>query len=158
MRKTIGSAPPAHPEGDRGQEWLDLERLARVEVSSEAPNFPIEAALVAGEQPGWRAGQRGEQTIRIMFDEPRRIRRMSLEFHETEAARTQEFTIKWAAAPDGPLREIVRQQWTFSPQGSTKEIENYEVNLDGASMLELAIRPDLNPANAYASLTKWRML
>jgi len=56
------------------------------------------------------------------------------------------------------FREIVRQQWSFSPQGSTTEIEDYQVNLDTVSILELAIKPDLTPDNAFATLTRWRMI
>jgi hypothetical protein len=71
---------------------------------------------------------------------------------------TQEFTLQWSAEPGGPFREIVRQQWSFSPQGSTTEIEDYQVNLDNVSVLELALKPDLTPANAYATLASWRMI
>ena len=62
------------------------------------------------------------------------------------------------AAAEGPFREIVRQQWSFSPQGSTSEIEDYRVNLDSVSVLELALKPDLTPANACATLVSWRMV
>jgi hypothetical protein len=37
------------------QEWLDIEHVAKVEVTSEDPNFPIESALVSGKEPCWRA-------------------------------------------------------------------------------------------------------
>ena len=55
------------------------------------------------------------------------------------------------------FREIVRQQWSFSPQGSTSEIEDYQVSLDNVSVLELEGKPDLTPANACATLASWRM-
>ena len=107
---------------------------------------------------GWRAAQRGEQIIRILFDNPARLCQIELEFSETEKERTQEFLLQWSAEPDGALKDIVRQQWTFSPQSSTRELENYRVNLDGVSVLQLSIKPDLNPLNAYATLTKWRVM
>ena len=34
--------------------WLDLQRLARVELSSEDEAYPIESALAPGAGPGWR--------------------------------------------------------------------------------------------------------
>jgi hypothetical protein len=37
---------------------LELEQLAKVEVTSEDPNFPIESALVSGTEPGWRAAEK----------------------------------------------------------------------------------------------------
>jgi hypothetical protein len=77
------------------QEWLDIEQVAKVEVTSEDPNFPIESALVSGKEPGWRAAARGEQTIRIVFDNKRDLRRIRLEFSETETERTQEFTLRF---------------------------------------------------------------
>ena len=158
MRKTVIDQATVHSEPRTEQEWLVLEKVAKVEVTSEDPSFPLESALVSGTGPGWRAAQRGKQIIRIMFDEPTRLRRIRLEFSETEVARTQEFTLHWSAEPGGPFSEIVRQQWSFSPQGSTSEIEDYQVNLDSVSVLELALKPELTPANAYATLASWRMV
>jgi hypothetical protein len=57
--------------------------------------------------------------------------------------RTQEFALKWATDEDGPLREIVRQQWNFSPQGATHVVENYTVDLPRVSVLELLLNPDI---------------
>jgi hypothetical protein len=158
MRKTIIDPATVHSGPHTEQEWLDLEEMAKVEVTSEDPRFPIESALVSGKGPGWRAAQIGTQIIRIMFDKPTRLRRIRLEFSETETARTQEFTLHWSTAPGGPLTEIVRQQWCFSPGGSTSEIEDYRVNLDSVSVLELAIKPELTQASACATLARWRMM
>ena len=158
MRKTIIDPATVHSEPCTEQEWLDLEEVAKIEVTSEDPSFPLESALLSGKGPGWRAAQRVKQIIRIMFDKPARLRRIRLEFSETEIVRTQEFTLQWSAEPGGPFREIVRQQWSFSPQGSTSEIEDYQVNLESVSVLELALKPDLTPANACATLASWRMM
>src|SRR5713226_244180 len=43
---------------------LELEQLAKVEVTSEDPYFPIESALVSGTGPGWRAAEKGKQIVR----------------------------------------------------------------------------------------------
>jgi hypothetical protein len=91
-----------------------------------------------------------------MLDKPRPLRRIRLEFSDTENSRTQEFTIKWSLA-GGPMTEIVRQQWTFSPQGATSEIEDYEVSLKSVSILELTLKPDLMPETAFATLVSWRI-
>jgi hypothetical protein len=63
---------------------------------------------------------------------------------------------RWSSA-DGGLKEIVRQQWNFSPAGATSEVEDYEVDLDGVSALELAIKPDLTRREAPATLASWRV-
>ena len=157
MRKRIVAAHRADAGGEPVHGWLNLEELATVEVTSEDPSFPVESALGSGVGAGWRASQKGSQPIRIIFDEPARLRRMQLRFHEAENERTQEFTIRWSPAAGGPAREIVRQQWNFSPVGSTTEIEDYVVELEAVSVLELTIQPDLGRGEAVATLVSWRM-
>src|ERR1700733_7461494 len=139
------------------QNWLEIEELAKIEVTSEDPNFPVESALSSKMGQGWRAAERGSQIIRIIFDDPRSLQRIRLEFCETEVERTQECILRWSAEPAGLFKEIVRQQWNFSPRGSTNEVEDYQVKLGGISVLELALRPDLTPDNALATLASWRM-
>ena len=53
-----------------------------------------------------------------------------------------------------PLIQQVRV-WSFSPQGSTQEVEHYDVNLDRVSAIELSINPDISDRNAKATLLKW---
>lgn len=156
MRKSvITAAPPEVSQDDEA--WLDLERLARVEVSSEDENHTVEAALVQGARTGWRASASGEQSLRLLFDEPRRLRRISLLFLEEERARTQEFVLRWS--PDGgkSFRDVVRQQYNFSPAGATRESEDYEVALEGVTALELVITPDVSGGPARASLERLRL-
>ena len=155
MRKRIAVQPRRDPPQD--QNWLDLGRIATVEVTSEDPAFPIESAFGAEDTSGWRASEGGEQHIRLVFDQPVRLHRIQLRFHEAESERTQEFTLRWQPASGGSAKEIVRQQWNFSPTGSTAEIENYTVNLDAVSAIELAIRPDLSRREEVASLASWRL-
>ena len=123
--------------------WMDLERLAQVEITSEEIDYPIESALIPGSGPGWRAAQPGEQTIRLLFDEPLRLRRIRLMFHEGEQERTQEFVLRWS--PDGgqSYREILRQQYNFSPPETAREVEDYDIDLDGVTALELKIVPNI---------------
>jgi hypothetical protein len=74
-----------------------------------------------------------------------------------DCERTQEFILRWSSESGGSSTEIVRQQWNFSPTGSTPEIEHYVVDLDAVSVLELAIRPDLRRPEAVASLASLRL-
>jgi uncharacterized protein (DUF736 family) len=117
MRKTIIEPETINPRQNAQDEWLDLEKVATVQITSEDPKFLIESALATREGPGWRAAERGRQVIRLVLDIPRALRRIRLEFSETENSRTQEFTLRWSRA-GGPMTEIVRQQWSFSPQAS----------------------------------------
>ncbi len=127
-----------------------------VEVTSEENGYPIESALLEEENRGWRAANAGPQTIRLIFDEPQRLRRIRLVFEDSENARTQEFVLRWSR--DGhSFREIVRQQWNFSPPGSVQEIEDYAVELSDVTVLELVIVPDKNCGAARASLVSLRL-
>jgi hypothetical protein len=139
------------------QSWLDLQRLAQVELTSEDAAHPIEAALIPSAGSGWRAAQAGEQTIRLLFDDVQRVRRIQLLFHEDQRARTQEFVLRWS--PDGgrSYREIVRQQYNFSPPGITREFEDYTVDLAGVTALELRIIPDISGGDARASVVQLRI-
>jgi hypothetical protein len=137
--------------------WLDIERLAQVEITSEDVGYPIESALIPGTGSGWRAAQPGEQTIRLLFDKPLRLKRIRLVFHEDDQERTQEFVLRWS--PDGgqSYREILRQQYNFSPPAATREVEDYNIDLAGVTVLELRIVPDISGGTAKASLAQLRV-
>jgi hypothetical protein len=134
--------------------WLDLESIARVEITSEEAANPIEAAFQPGAGEGWRASQPGAQTIRLRFDQPQKLSRILLEFEESGAARTQEFVLRWSPDHGRSYREIVRQQWNFSPPQTTREGEDYRVDLTGVTVLELRIVPDISGGEAHASLAR----
>ncbi len=157
MRKRIVGLHSARQAGELDQGWLDLEQIATVEVTSEDPSFPVESAFDSRDGTGWRAAEKGEQHIRIIFDEPVSLRRIHLRFHEAQYERMQEFFIRWSPSTGGQPREIVRQQWNFSPAGSTTEIEDYMVDLAAVSVLELIIQPDVNGHEAVATLAICRL-
>ena len=137
--------------------WLDVSAIAQVEVTSEDSQYPIESAFVEGDERGWRASERGKQTISLLFDESQRIRRIWLRFTELHAERTQQFTLQWSKDKTDALRPLFQQQWNFSPSGSTSQIEDYEVDLDSVWMLQLVIDPDIARGPAVASLASWRL-
>ncbi len=137
--------------------WLDLESLAQVEVSSEDAAHPIESALLPNTGSGWRAARPGKQTVRLLFDQPQEIRSIRLAVQENEQARTQEFVLRWSADRGQLYREIARQQYNFSPPGTTRELEEYTVELHGLTTLELIIVPDIGGGSAHASLAQLRL-
>ncbi len=69
MRKSIvsPSATTATPISDL---WRDLERIARVEISSEDQSFRLSMRWARRRRTGWRAAATGPQLIRLHFDEP----------------------------------------------------------------------------------------
>jgi hypothetical protein len=156
MRKRpMTPIPQDAPHRDEG--WLNLDRAAVVEVTSEEKDYPVESALVSEEMRGWRAADSGTQTIRLIFDEPQKLKHIALVFEETETERTQEFVLRWS--PDGgrSFREIVRQQWNFSPPNAIREVEEYKVELSDVTVLELVIVPDISRGAARASVRSLRV-
>jgi len=151
-KRIITSCPTSIALEDRV--WLDLEKIAEVEVTSETPANPVDFALVAGTHSGWEASQSGKQTLRLLFDEPQTLKHIRLVFIDNSAVRTQEFVLRWSG--DGvAYHDIVRQQFNFSPPSS--EIEEYDVNLQGVKTLELKINPDISGGPAIALLAELRL-
>src|SRR5258708_7909874 len=156
MRKRlITPVPQVGPRTD--QHWFDLASVATVEVTSETKDHPVESALLLSETRGWRAAQPGAQIIRLLFDHPQKVKRISLVFEETEKTRTQEFVLRWSADLGRSFRDIVRQQWNFSPPGTTQELEDYSVDLLDVTVMELEIVPDKSGGEARASLESLRL-
>ena len=156
MRKRLIS-PASETVRSSVEGWLDVERAAIVEFTSEDKDYPVECAFVSGESRGWRAAAPSSQTIRLVFDQPQRLKHISLVFEENEIARTQQFVLRWSPDAGSSFREIVRQQWNFSPPETTPEVEEYQVELSNVTVLELIITPDTSGGSARASLKSMRL-
>jgi hypothetical protein len=156
MRKAIVTPENQSAESIE-RKWLDLIKIARVEITSEDPTYPIESALSPSEGSGWRASKPGSQTIRLLFDEPLQVRLIHLEFHEKQHQRVQEFVLRWSPDDGGSYREIVRQQYNFAPPDTCREDEDYSVNLAGVTVLELTIVPEIGGGGVLASLASLRI-
>ncbi|CAA9889759.1 conserved hypothetical protein [Candidatus Methylobacter favarea] len=156
MRKTIIKQPIENiPPVDL--KFLDLEQLAQVEITSECAEHPIESALMEAGGAGWQAAQAGEQSICLIFDQPLNVKHIYLVFDEQKQARTQEFVLLWLMNNEGDYREILRQQFHFSPPGTTQEIEHYHVNLNQLKALKLKIIPNIDGSEAFAKLKQLRL-
>ena len=134
--------------------WLDLEDIADVEVTSENPDYPIESALLSGRTQGWRAAGPGTQIIRLLFKQQKKIHCVCLEFVETECQRTQEYVLRVSQDNGEGFEEIVRQQWSFSPEGSTSETELHRIEKENVTHIELIITPDIQHQQAVATLER----
>ena len=153
MRKRI-TAPSPDSTPPQEKEWLDLNKTAQIEITSEASDHPIDDALAPGMGSGWLATQSGEQTLRLLFDEPQKLQHIRLVFNENTYERTQEFVLRWSE--DGvTFHDIVRQQYNFSPPAT--EVEQYDVDLRGVTALELKIIPDISGGATIASLAELRL-
>jgi hypothetical protein len=156
MRKRIIAQAQKEPASS-DQDWLNVAELAEVEITSEDPAHPIESALLPDRASGWRAAGPGQQTIRLLFNHPQRLRRIWMNFVEPGTERTQEYVLRWSPDRGRSFRDIVRQQWNFSPRGTTNETEDHHVELSAVTVLELSIIPDISGGNALASLAQLRL-
>ena len=134
-----------------------MQKFVQVDVTSEDTGHPIEAALIRDADARWRARYPVRQMIRLRFDKPQKLSPIRLVFDEDELERTQEFVLRWS--PDGGVSywEIVRKQYSFSRPDNSRELEDYVVELDGLTILELDIIPDISGGAALASLAQLRL-
>jgi hypothetical protein len=65
--------------------------------------------------------------------------------------------MRWSGDGGRSFREIVRQQWNFSPPNTISEVEDYVVDLSDVRVLELIIVPDISRGAARASLRSLRL-
>lgn len=138
-KKILGGTPPSSAS-------LDLADLASFEMTSEEPEHPLELVLDAG-SGDWRAGTDGPQTIRVTFNDPQKVSRITLVFNEHAVARTQEFALFTRTASDGEWRQLVRQQFNFSPPETTREQEDYTLDMPDMTGIELQIFPGTGRAS-----------
>ncbi len=135
---------------------LDVSALARVLVSSEQRDHPIDFAFDGQGGPGatrWIAAETGEQTLIVAFDRPQAVRAIRLEVEEPEVARTQELQL--AVSTDGgkSYREIARQEYNFSPPGTSFERERWSIEAADLTHVRVLIRPDKGGAAHRATVT-----
>jgi hypothetical protein len=97
------------------------------------------------------ASSPGPQKIRLTFDHPQSIHRIRLEFREPTHERSQEFAL-YVTTSDHAHKEILRQQYTFSHNGSTQEVEDFTVALSDVTIIELQIDPGRHDKQQFASL------
>jgi hypothetical protein len=138
------------------REEKDIAALATVLVTSEAADHPIDNVFDTQRGPGgsrWMAATPGEQVLILAFDAAQTIRRVSLEVEELEFSRTQELELSVSADGGQTYRELRRQEYTFSPPGTTFEREDWSIAAEGITHLQLRIKPDKGGKPCQATLT-----
>ena len=153
LRKQIirGHADAAAPR----PEEIDVAATATVLVTSEAADHPVDHAFDGQRGPGatrWVAGEPGEQALTLAFDASQALRGITLEVEEREVARRQELRVSVSADGGRTYRELRRQEYNFSPPGTTFEREDWAVREDGVTHLRLRITPDVGGAPCRATL------
>jgi hypothetical protein len=156
LRKLIIKPHPATPDATTGE--IDIATVATVQVTSEAPEHPIDHAFDEHRGQGgtrWVAGELGEQTVILAFDAPQTINQILLEVEELEVLRTQELQLCLSCDGGRTYRELLRQEFNFSPAGTTFEREKWTVSAQGVTHLRLVIKPDKGGKPCRASLTSF---
>jgi hypothetical protein len=134
----------------------DISAIATVMVTSESPEHPIDHAFDSYRGPGgsrWLASEPGDQTLILAFDAPQGIHRICLEVEEREVSRVQELQLAISCDGGQTYREVVRQEFHFSPSGATFEREEWAVTADEVTHVRLVIRPDKGGRPCQAGLT-----
>jgi hypothetical protein len=130
--------------------WLDLDAFADVKIVAAGRH--VDRSLGA-----WSADCPGEQMIEIRFHHPTPVSRVRVVSSEFEQSRTQEITL-WASLHRGQQhREVLRHQFSFSPNGATEEVGEYALGLDGVSVIQLRIVPSIDGQPAVARVTEFRV-
>lgn len=154
LRKRIVKVPPSLSVPEPGE--MDITATAVVQVTSEDPTHPIEHVFDHRRGPGgsrWVAAEPGEQTLILAFDTPQIIHQTILEVEEPEVSRTQELRLSVSHDGGQTYRELRRQEYNFSPPGTTFEREDWTVSAEGVTHLQLWMKPDKGGKPYRATLT-----
>jgi hypothetical protein len=149
------TAPAARPS-----DKIHIAGGATIAYSFEDPAHPVENLFDGRSGPG---GTRWISTrldtvehIVVEFDQPRTISRLVYEVEETARERTQEVRVE--ASDDGgrAYRQILVQEYNFSPRGATFQREEQRVDLRQITHLRLTIVPNKS-GSGTATLTTLRL-
>ena len=158
VRKHLIGGDPDRTSALPGE--IDLAADAVLSYASEHPDHPVENIIDHQDGPPgtrWEAAAADTpQVLSIEFDEPRSIARLHYEVAETTAERTQE--VRFEASTDGgqSYRQVLVQEYNFSPGGATFQSEDLTLNLSGLTHLRLTIVPN-KQGSGRATLTSLRL-
>jgi F5/8 type C domain len=158
LRKRPLEAAPA--ENFRADGEIDIARSATIRYSSERPTDPVEHLFDGQDGPGaprW-ASARPDTTEQIVveFDEPQPLSRLVYAVEEREFERTQEVRVEISGDGGRSYRQILVQEYNFSPRGATFEREDQRFERRQASQLRLTIVPNKS-GSGTATLTALRL-
>ena len=154
LRKQVIPKPSLGPIPLEGE--ISIANVATVQVTSEETDHPIDNAFDPIRGPGgsrWIAGALGEQSVTLVFDRPQTIRQIGIEVEELAVSRTQELSLSASSDGGRTYRELIRQEFNFSPPGTSFERELWSVSADAVTHLRLEIKPDKGGHVGRATLT-----
>jgi len=133
---------------------------ATIGYSSEEPGHPVDSIFDGRDGPGgtfWQSARENtSETLLIEFDQPQNISRLIFEAEERQLERTQEVRLEVSCDGGSSFRQLLVQEFVFSPRGATFQREDLRVGVSGASHLRLVIVPNKN-GSGRAKLTALRL-
>jgi hypothetical protein len=139
---------------------IDIPGCATIAYSSENPAHPVEHMLDGRSGPGatrWISARPDTvERVVVEFDHPQAISRLVYEVEEAMRERTQEVRVEVSEDGGRTYRQILVQEYTFSPGGATYQREEQRLNPLQASHLRLTIVPHKN-GSGTATLTTLRL-
>jgi F5/8 type C domain len=158
LRKRLLSESHGRVPDDGGH--LDLGTCATIAFSSEDPDHPIDNLLDNRSGTGgtyWAAAQQDTtEQILIEFDFPQSISRLFYEVEESQRERTQEIRVEVSSDEGRTYRQLVVQEYTFSPRGATLQREDLRLNVKDVNQLRLTIVPHKS-GHGTATMTSLRL-
>jgi hypothetical protein len=143
----------------RAADEIDIASCATIAYSSEDPAHPVEHLLDGRSGPGathWISARPDTiEHIVVEFDQPQAISRLVYEVEDAMRERTQEVRVEVSEDGGRTYRQILVQEYTFSPRGATYQREEQRFNLRNISHLRLTIVPNKN-GSGTATLTALR--
>ena len=139
---------------------INIVGCAAIAFSSESPAHPTEHLFDGHSGPGatrWISARPDTvERVIVEFDEPQSISRLVYEVEETARERTQEVHVEVSENEGRTYRQILVQEYNFSPRGATYQREELCFNLLQVSRLRLTIVPNKN-GSGTATLTTLRL-
>src|SRR6266404_3564998 len=148
------------PAAPSAADEIDIAGCAAIAYTSEDPAHPVEHMLDGCCGPGaprWMSARPDTtEHIVIEIDRPQTISGLVYEVEETTRERTQEVRVE--ASEDGgqSYRQILVQEYNFSPGGATYQREEQRFNLRQVTHLRLTIVPNKS-GSGTATLTALRL-
>jgi hypothetical protein len=139
---------------------IDIAGLALFAYSSEDPDHPLEHLVDGRGGPGgthW-SGARSNTTecIVLTFDPAQPISGLAYEVEECNQERTQEVRVVVSTDHGHTYRQVLVQEYNFSPRGATFQREDLRLDLTGVTHLSLTIVPNKR-GTGVATLTSLRV-
>lgn len=139
---------------------IDCTHAASISYTSEEKGHPIDCLFDGHCGPGaprWLSGRADSvERLVLAFDEPTSISRLMYEVEETECPRTQEIRLEVSHDHEHTYRQVLVQEYAFSPRGATFQKEDVRMEAQRVTHLRIVVVPNKS-GSGRASLTSLRL-